>query len=239
MESGRACLARRWARGGPGLLAALVLAGSACAPAPAASSEPRSLRELEARVSAVWPTVQRYRTVERLERLTPEGRWELLAPPVATDYVLPDRKYQRPAEQAATPLPEFLVVGPTVYQRVDEAWVAIDPSRIPPDSPLGQSYQQIRTAGLDGSPFRVPPNVDGKLTPGGSEVLDGRPCRWFYGTASGPAGPVQLRVALEQGRDLPCGSEAEFNAPYGRARQAIRYFDYNSAIEIDPPTPPT
>jgi hypothetical protein len=48
---------------------------------------------------------------------------------------------------------------------------------------------------------------------------------------------VQLRVALEQDRDLPCKTEAEYAGPAGRARSAIRYFDYNSAIRIEPPAP--
>lgn len=221
-----------------GLAATLVVVAAGCAAPPRASDgSPQSLRELEARVGAAWAAVQRYRTVERLERLTAEGRWEPLAPPLATDYVLPDRKYQRPAEPTDAALPAFLVIGPTVYQREGDRWALIDPARLPADSPLVHSFQRLRTAGLDGSPFRVPPGVDGTLTPGSSEVLDGRPCRWFYGTARGPDGPVRLRIALEEDRDLPCGSEAEFNAPYGPARQAIRYFDYNAAIEL--PAPPS
>jgi hypothetical protein len=221
---------------GGGLLAVGLLAACASAPTRAEGAGPQSLRELEARVQTAWAGVQRYRTVERLERLTPEGRWEPLAPPLATDYVLPDRKYQRPAEPTDPALPAFLVVGPTVYQREGARWEPIDPARLPADSPLAHGFQQLRTAGLEGSPFRVPPGVEGRLTPAGSEVLDGRLCRWFQGTAQGPAGPVLLRVALEEGRDLPCSSEAEFTAPYGRARQAIRYFDYNAAIEL--PAPP-
>lgn len=221
---------------GAGLAALGLLAACACTPTRAEGPGPQSLRELEARVQSAWAGVQRYRTIERLERLTAEGRWELLAPPLATDYVLPDRKYQRPAEPTDPSLPAFLVVGPSVYRREGDRWEPLDPARLSADSPLAHGFQQLRTAGLDGSPFRVPPGVEGRLTPSGSEVLDGRPCRWFQGTAQGPAGPVLLRVALEEGRDLPCSSEAEFNAPYGRARQAIRYFDYNAAIEL--PAPP-
>jgi hypothetical protein len=47
---------------------------------------------------------------------------------------------------------------------------------------------------------------------------------------------VRLRVALEEGRDLPCKTEAEYDAPSGPARSIIRYFDYNSAIRIEPPS---
>lgn len=218
-----------------------LVGGAACGGAPGAQagSSPQNLRDLEARVRDAWSVVQRYRTVERVERLTNEGKWELMAAPVATDYVLPDRKFQRPAEETAQPVPSFVVVGPTVYQQVQGEWTTVDASQIPADSPMSHSFQQLRTAGLDGSPFRVPPEVNGKLTGGESEVLDGRPCRWYYGTATGPAGAVQLRIALEESRDLPCSSEAEYNAPYGRARQAIRYFDYNAALQIEAPLPPT
>jgi len=200
-------------------------------------SESASLRELDGRVSAAWAAVSRYRTVERIERAEAGGAWELTTPPVATDFVLPDRKYRRPAEPTKFPNYEYIVVGRTIYQKIDGQWSIVDWSQIAPESELARSLEQFRTGGLDGSPFRLPPDVDGKMTPSGSEMLDGRLCRWYVGTALGPAGPVQLRVAIEEGRDLPCKTEAEYDGPTGRARNAIRYFDYNAAIQIEPPSP--
>jgi len=217
---------------------ALVFAGCGAPPVRGEPAEgPQNQRELESRVRAARQQVQRYRTVERRERLNQDsGQWELVVPSIATDYVLPDRKHQRPADPTEPSiLPEYIILGPTVYQSVQGLWVVVDPSQIPAESQLATSFQQLRTAGLDGSPFRVPTQVEGRLTAAGSELLDGRACRWFHGTAAGPAGPVQLRVAIEEQRDLPCGSEAEYAAPAGRARQAVRYFDYNAPLQIEAP----
>lgn len=223
-------------RAAAGLLA---LVAAACGPhvSRPTASESASLRELDGRVSVAWSTVTRYRTVERIERAEAGGAWELTTPPVATDFVLPDRKYRRPAEPSGFPAYEFIVVGRAIYQKIDGQWSIVDWSQIAADSELARSLEQFRTGGLDGSPFRLPPDVDGKMMPSGSEVLDGRLCRWYAGTALGPAGPVQLRVAIEEGRDLPCKTEAEYEGLAGRARNAIRYFDYNAAIQIEPPTP--
>jgi hypothetical protein len=128
-------------------------------------------------------------------------------------------------------------VGPAVYQRVAGIWTLVDQTQIPPDSATAQSLQQLRKGGLDGSPFRVSSDISGRVSQAGSEVIDGRTCRWFVGTVNGSAGPMQIRVALEEGRDLPCQSEAEFSGPYGRARQAVRYTDYNAPMVVEPPTP--
>jgi hypothetical protein len=223
-------------RAAAGLLAFVAVACGPQVSRPSATDS-ASLRDLDGRVSAAWSTVSRYRTVERIERAEVGGTWELTTPPVATDFVLPDRKYRRPAERTDFPGYEFIVVGPTIYQKIEGQWSIVDWSQIPAESELARSLEQFRTGGLDGSPFRLPPDVDGKMTPSGSEMLDGRLCRWYGGTALGPAGPVQLRVAIEEGRDLPCRTEAEYDGPAGRARNAIRYFDYNAAIQIEPPTP--
>ncbi len=218
-----------------GALGLLVIAGAACAalpgmPAPAPGT--LSLRDLDRRVSAAWQTVERYRTVETIERLGPSGEWEPTSPPAETDFVLPDRKYRRPVEDTDPPGVEFMVVDSTIYQRIDGVWSIVDLTQVPADSPVARGLEDFRTAGLEGPPFHLPDEVDGQLTRAGNEVLDGRPCRWYEGTAQGPAGPVKLRVALEQDRDLPCKTEAEYE---GRARNAVRYFDYNSAIRIEPP----
>jgi hypothetical protein len=231
---------RRFALGAWAVAVALATLGAACGSLPGgkpATAAPDSLHDLEARVRAAWPLVERYRTVERLERVSQAGMWELAAAPIATDFVLPDRKYQRPAEPTDPPASEFVVVRPTVYQRIGGVWSVVDASQFPADSPMGRSLEQLLTSGLDGAPIRVPQNVEGKLSSAGSEVLDGRNCRWYVGTALGPAGPLQLRVALEEGRDLPCKTEAEYEAPLGRVRSAVRYFDYNAAIQIEPPIP--
>jgi hypothetical protein len=219
-------------------LGLLAIAGAACTAnvaVPAGSATTLSLRELDRRVSAAWPLVQRYRTIETVERVGQSGQWEPTTPPAATDFVLPDRKYRRPVDQSDPPGVEFMVVDAAIYQRIDGVWSIIDPTQVAPDSPVARSLDQLRTAGLDGPPFRLPKEVDGQLRSTGDELLDGRPCRWYEGTAQGPAGPVQLRVALEQERDLPCKTEAEYDGPSGRARNAIRYFDYNGAIRIEPP----
>jgi hypothetical protein len=220
-----------------GALGLLTAVGAACTPLHAASvtRDALSLGELDRRVTAAWGGVQRYRTVESIERVDESGQWEPTAPPAATDFVLPDRKYRRPLDQVASPGPEFMVVGGIIYQRLDGTWSIVDPAQIPAGSSIARGLDQLRTAGLDGPPFRLPAAVEGQLSADGSEVLDGRACRWYQGTARGPAGPVRLRVAIEQDRDLPCKTEAEYDAPGGRARSVIRYFDYNSAIRIEPP----
>ncbi|HLH24043.1 MAG TPA: hypothetical protein VK066_16080 [Chloroflexota bacterium] len=222
-----------------GALGLLALAATACGAAPSTPAAPAtlSLRELDRRVSDAWSAVQRYRTVETIERQDPSGQWELTSPPAETEFVLPSRKYRRPVEQGDPPGVEFMVVDSTIYQRLDGVWSIVDMSQVPPDSAVARSLEQLRTAGLDGPPFRLPKDVNGQLAKTGDEVLDGRSCRWYAGTAQGPAGPVQLRVALEQDRDLPCKTEAEYAGPATRARSTIRYFDYNSAIRIDPPGP--
>ncbi len=231
----RRALRAGW-RGALGLVA---LAATACGAAPSTTAAPAtlSLRELDRRVSEAWPAVQRYRTVETIERQDAAGQWEPTTPPAETDFVLPDRKYRRPVDPASTPNVEFMVVDSTLYQRLDGVWSIVDMSQVPPNSDLARSLAQLRTSGLDGPPFRLPKDVDGQLAKVGDEVLDGRSCRWYEGTAQGPAGPVQLRVALEQERDLPCKTEAEYAGPASRSRSVIRYFDYNSAIRIEPPGP--
>lgn len=217
----------------------VTLAATACGATSVrvSSAGPETLRDLDGRVSAAWPGVQRYRTIERLEQLEPDGTWQLTTAPVATDFVLPDRKYRRPAEPKDPNEYEFKVIGPTIFQKIEGQWSIVDFSEIPVDSQLYRSLQQFRTGGLDGSPFRLPPDVEGKLSVAGTEVVDGRPCRWYVGTATGPAGPVQLRVALEENRDLPCKTEAEYDSPTRRTRTAVRYFDYNAAIQIEIPSP--
>jgi hypothetical protein len=201
---------------------------------PTAAPGALSLRELDRRVTAAWSGVQRYRTVETVERQNGAGTWEPTSPAAETEFVLPSRKYRRPLD-GDPPGVEFMVVDSTIYQRLDGVWSIVDLSQVPADSDVARSLEQLRSAGLDGPPFRLPKDVDGELAVAGTEVLDGRPCRWFAGTAQGPAGPVQLRVALEQDRDLPCKTEAEYAGPAGKARSAIRYFDYNSQIRIEPP----
>jgi hypothetical protein len=222
-----------------GALGLLAVAATACGAAPStpAAATTLSLHELDRRVSDAWTAVQRYRTVETVERQDAAGQWEPTSPPAETEFVLPSRKYRRPLDPSASPGVEFMVVDSTLYQRLDGVWSIIDMSQVPADSEVARGLEQLRTAGLDGPPFRLPKDVDGKLSNTGSEVLDGRTCRWYEGTAQGPAGPVQLRVALEQERDLPCKTEAEYAGPTSRARSVIRYFDYNSAIQIDPPGP--
>ncbi len=214
-----------------------LLAAAGCAFGAPSSSAPASvsLHELDRRVSGAWKGVQRYRTIETLERLAVTGVWESAAPPAATDFILPDRKYRRPEAQTDPPGIEFLIVAATIYQRIDGAWSIVDPALVPADGAVARSLDQLRTAGLDGPPFRLPADVDGKLTPTEREILDGRPCQWFEGTANGPAGPVRLRVAIEDARDLPCMTEAEYDGPPGRARTSVRYFDYNGPIRIEPP----
>jgi hypothetical protein len=219
------------------MLAVAAAACSAPSSTPASSPTTVSLRELDRRVSQAWTAVQRYRTVETVERQDAAGEWELSSPPAETDFELPARKYRRPLEPSDPPGVEFMVVDSVIYQRIDGVWSIIDLGQVPPDSDVARSLEQLATVGLDGPPFRLPKDVDGQLSGAGSEVLDGRACRWYAGTAQGPAGPVQLRVALEQDRDLPCKTEAEYAGPAGRARSAIRYFDYNSAIRIEPPAP--
>lgn len=212
----------------------------ACGRLPAGGDAPSgalTLHELDRRVAAAWAAVQRYRTVETVERLAASGDWTPATPPAATDFVLPDRKYRRPVEPTDPPGVEFLIIQSTIYQRIDGVWSIVDLSQVEPGSPVARSLEQLRTAGLDGPPFRLPPDVDGRLVRDGEEVLDGRPCRWYAGTANGPAGPVQLRVALEATRDLPCKTIAEYQAPSGPARTIVRYFDYNGAIRIEPPAP--
>jgi hypothetical protein len=219
-----------------GALGLLAVAATACGATPSAPTAPATLtlRELDRRVSAAWSAVQRYRTVETIERQDATGKWEMTSPPAETEFVLPSRKYRRPVDPAGGPAVEFMVVDATLYQRLDGVWSIIDMSQVPSDSDVGRSLAQLRTAGLEGPPFRLPKDVDGQLSKAGNEVLDGRACRWYEGTAQGPAGPVQLRVALEQERDLPCKTEAEYA---GRARNVIRYFDYNGSIRIEPPGP--
>jgi hypothetical protein len=231
----RRALPAGW-RGAFGLLA---IAATACGAAPSTPAAPTtlSLRDLDRRVSDAWSSVERYRTVETIERQDPTGQWEPTTPPAETDFVLPSRKYRRPVDHDQVPGVEFMVVDSTLYQRLDGVWSIIDMSQVPADSDVARSLEQLRTAGLDGPPFRLPKEVAGQLAKAGSEVLDGRACRWYEGTAQGPAGPVQLRVALEQERDLPCKTEAEYAGPAARARSVIRYFDYNGAIRIEPPGP--
>jgi hypothetical protein len=220
-------------------LGLLIIANTACSVATGAASpsgDQLSLRELDRRVTAAWPSVERYRTVETIERLGQSGKWEPSTPPAATDFVLPDRKYRRPTDASQPPGPEFLVVNSTIYQRIEGKWSIVDLAQVQAGTPVARSLEQLRTAGLDGPPFRLPSEVEGQLTGDGREVVDGRPCRWYHGTAQGPAGPVRLRVALEEARDLPCKTEAEYDGPSGTARSVIRYFDYNSAIRIEPPS---
>jgi hypothetical protein len=234
-RTGRHALPPGW-RGALGLVA---LAATACGAAPSTPAAPAtlSLRELDRRVSQAWPAVQRYRIVETIERQDAAGKWEPTAPPAETDFVLPDRKYRRPAEATNAADVEFIVVDSTLYQRLDGVWSIVDMTQVPPESEVARGLEQLRTSGLDGPPFRLPKDVDGQLAKAGNELLDGRTCLWYEGTAQGPAGPVQLRVALEQERDLPCKTEAEYAGAATRARSIIRYFDYNSAIRIEPPGP--
>ena len=222
-----------------GALGLLAVAATACTAAPTTPAAPTTLtlRDLDRRVSDAWSAVQRYRTVETVERQDASGKWELTSPPAETEFVLPSRKYRRPVDPNAQPAVEFMVVDSTLYQRLDGVWSIVDMTQVPAESDVARSLEQLRTTGLDGPPFRLPKDVDGQLAKAGNEVLDGRACRWYEGTAQGPAGPVQLRVALEQERDLPCKTEAEYAGPAARARSVIRYFDYNSSIRIEPPGP--
>jgi hypothetical protein len=222
-----------------GALGLLAVAAAACGPTPSTPAPPATLtlRELDRRVTEAWSAVQRYRTIETIERQDATGKWELTSPPAETEFVLPSRKYRRPLDAGSASAVEFMVVDATLYQRLDGVWSIIDMAQVPAESDVGRSLEQLRTAGLDGPPFRLPKDVDGQLSKSGNEVLDGRACRWYEGTAQGPAGPVQLRVALEQERDLPCKTEAEYAGPATRARSVIRYFDYNSSIRIEPPGP--
>lgn len=227
-----------------------------------AAGTPATVGDLAALVEAAWTGVTSYRATSSNSGsggvLTDSLASPISASPsagaspevipaggavVTDEVVMPDLRHQIVREAGTQS--EFIAANGLVYVRgayarvyVDptadpRTWRALDPTRLPPDSPVAIFVERFAGPEAFTSPFAnlQPSTRELPLTPLDVTTVDGRTCQSYRVVQTTQTGErVDITLAIDE-RNLPCYQETAAGGIVNRTT----YGDFNADISIKPP----